>query len=129
MSAEARNPKCQECGQRARLVGGEAIYPHRRDLFDMWFYLCQCGAYTGCHKGTQYAKGAPCGPLTRAARIRAHKAFDPLWQSGKMSRSAAYRWLADAMGMRKAECHIGLMGREDVERVVQLVLAREFAGI
>lgn len=117
------SPKCLECGKRAKLVGGAAIYPHRPDLFDGFYYLCECGAYAGCHKGTQNAKGKPCGPRTRAARMRAHKAFDPLWQEGSMSRNEAYLWLATEMGLHKAACHIGLMGHEDAERVVQIARA------
>jgi hypothetical protein len=121
------NPKCLECGKRAKLVRGAAIYPHRPDLFDGFYYLCECGAYSGCHKGTQNAKGAPCGPRTRAARKRAHEAFDPLWEYGAMPRAEAYQWLAEALGMHKAECHIGFMGWQDAERVVAAVRARSAA--
>lgn len=46
---------------------------------------------------------------THDARRAAHAAFDPLWQSGRMSRSAAYRNLAKALNLDRRECHIKLM--------------------
>jgi hypothetical protein len=51
-------------------------------------------------------------------RARAHAAFDPLWRSGEMSRNAAYRWLANELGLSREECHISLFDRATCERVV-----------
>ena len=37
-------PRCIECGKaECSLVGGNAIYPHRRDLYEKNFWLCTCG--------------------------------------------------------------------------------------
>ena len=104
-------PVCIECANTAVLVSGERIYPHRRDLYERWFYLCQCGAYCGTHKGTTEPLGYPCGPVTRAARSRAHAAFDPLWRgrNAPMRRGEAYQWLARRLGISKDACHIGMM--------------------
>lgn len=33
----------------------------------------------------------------KRARRSAHEAFDPIWMSGTMTRSEAYRWLAKQM--------------------------------
>ena len=78
-------PEC--CGSPAKLVMGGRIYPHRIDLHELYFYLCEsCGAYVGCHGKTKRAKGTPAGPELRAARMRAHAAFDPLWKTGSRSR-------------------------------------------
>lgn len=54
------------------------------------------------------------------AKMKAHKTFDPIWQSGKMVRSNAYQWLADQMGIKKKDCHIGQFSIEDCARVVEI---------
>lgn len=46
---------------------------------------------------------------THQARKTAHQAFDQIWKSGAMTRSAAYRALAAEMGIPPSECHIKLM--------------------
>jgi hypothetical protein len=38
-----------------------------------------------------------------------------------MSRSAAYRWMAEAMGLTEAEAHIGRMDPETCRRLIDLV--------
>jgi hypothetical protein len=54
------------------------------------------------------------------ARIAAHNAFDPLWQSGRLSRTAAYNWLALQMGLRMDQCHIKLLDEKQCQRVIEL---------
>lgn len=115
---------CIECGQFARVVGGKVIYPHRRDLYAKKFWLCDCGAYCGCHPGTANALGNPCGPETRKARSAAHAAFDPIWQRGDMPRKAAYKWLAEAANIPVERCHMGMMTSAEAMRVVAAVAAR-----
>jgi len=54
---------CNYCGNNAEMVSGDAIYPHRPDLYHRKFYRCQpCGAYVGCHEGTD----KPLGRLANA---------------------------------------------------------------
>jgi len=92
----------------------------------MW--LCECGAYTSCHDGTERAKGRPAARPTRDARIAAHAAFDRLWQakaerdgcSKSAARKAGYKWLAEQLGIAPKDCHIAMMDRADALRVAQL---------
>lgn len=58
---------------------------------------------------------------THAARIAAHAAFDELWKSKTISRSKAYKMLAQEMGISKTDCHISLMTRELAEQVPRAV--------
>jgi len=55
------------------------------------------------------------------ARIAAHAAFDPLWKSGKRSRTQAYGQLAEAMDMKPKDCHMATMSLEDLQRVPDAV--------
>lgn len=106
------------CGEQAVLVTGKEVYPHRPDLHAKHFYLCECGRYVGCHKDTTKAKGVPADAETRAARMGAHKAFDPIWQLGPMRRKQAYKWLARKLGVK--EIHIGEAGIETCRRIVEI---------
>lgn len=115
---------CAECGKTAKLVHGDRIYPHRPDLFSKQFYLCECGAYCGCHGSTTDPLGQPCGPKTRLARQLAHLAFDSLWKSGRMTRKEAYKWLSDTLCMAPEKCHIGMMNSEEAMAVVDVSIER-----
>lgn len=92
----------------------------------MW--LCSCGAYTGCHAGTDQPLGRPAGPETRRARQDAHAAFDRLWEakmkrdqiSKTKARGAGYLWLAGQLDLDPEECHIGSMTAAYARRVVDV---------
>lgn len=118
-------PVCMECGEQSRLTTGSQIYPNREDLFTMPFYICECGAYCGCHPDTRSPLGYPAGRETRRARTAAHAALDGLWRSGQMTRSEAYIWLRKSMGLDAEFCHIGMMTAAQARQVVVLVEALE----
>lgn len=118
---------CPYCGAFAVLVDGKVIYPHRPDLKYLKFWQCApCGAYVGCHKrGVGYGNGTvPLGRLANAElrmeKSRAHRSFDPLWETGMMSRTVAYAWLAVQMGIPRAQCHIGMFDVDQCKQVVHL---------
>lgn len=126
---------CPYCNKPAELVTGTAIYPHRPDLSSLRFWRCEpCGAYVGCHKkGAYFYVGAakvvsdgtlPLGCLANAElrswKSKAHAAFDPLWKTNGLGRSAAYAWLANKMGLHKSACHIGEFTVEQCKEVVRL---------
>lgn len=109
---KVRNVICQYCGNETKLVGGDVIYPHRSDLSNSKFYLCeQCNAYVGTHKRPNDDYYEPLGTLaneeTRKARKEAHAVFDMLWRKDFMKRSEAYKWLAKKLNIPIEKCHIG----------------------
>jgi ssDNA-binding Zn-finger/Zn-ribbon topoisomerase 1 len=112
-------PICPYCGSKSECRDSKVIY-HGRSYGPAW--ICgnypDCDAYVGCHPGTRRPLGRLANAELRAAKKAAHAAFDPLWQSGGMSRKEAYRWLAGALGLE--ECHIGEMDVEECGRVVEL---------
>lgn len=73
-----------------------------------------------------YATPAPPGSDLAKARIAAHAAFDPLWQSGRMSRTRAYSELARRLGIPKHRAHMQMFDVATCERVVALFLADDF---
>lgn len=113
---------CDYCGEKAPLVKGVEIYPHRTDLHSLNFYLCRtCNAYVGCHKVTTDPLGRLANAELRAAKSRAHLSFDRLWK-GKYfrSRTRAYNWLAAQLKIKTSQCHIGMFDVAMCRRVIEL---------
>ena len=115
---------CDYCGTVATLVGGNKVYPHRKDLYKKNFWLCEtCGAYVGTHRND-----IPLGRLAdaelRIEKRKAHKAFDPLWQKGKQTRSEAYIWLAKKLEINEDQCHIGMFDSDMCKKVVSICILK-----
>lgn len=55
-------------------------------------------------------------------RIAGHKVFDALWLSGRMSRTQAYRWLAEKMRLRAEECHFHKFSVAQCQQAIDFVL-------
>lgn len=116
--------KCQYCGNKAKKVMGNVIYPHRKSLWKKKFFRCDpCDAHVGCHdtgNGRFKSMGQLANRALRRLRIRAHDAFDPIWQSGQMKRQLAYAWLANQMGLSVNETHIGHFNETQCARVIEI---------
>ena len=67
------------------------------------------------------ARGTPANVFLRKYRQKAHVAFDRLWMLGKMNRSAAYKWLAKAMG--KKFVHMAELTTLECDQVLKLAEA------
>lgn len=129
-----RQVVCEYCGRHADLHGGLDVYPDRKDLEDRQFWVCwPCDAWVGCKRGSDEPFGELANEELRAARIAAHKAFDPVWQNELMTKREAYEWLSAVLQVPRQECQIGLLSldhclqvREAVwERFGQLAESRE----
>lgn len=112
-------PICPYCHQPSKRVSGADIYPHRPDLAHKVFYQCApCDAYVGCHPNTTVPLGRLANAELRAAKMKAHAAFDPIWQSKRKTRTEAYDWLSKKLGIVRQYCHIGMFNVEQCELVV-----------
>lgn len=126
---------CDYCSKPAELVTGDRIYPNRPDLHEKLFWRCvPCEAYVGCHMPKArlgFTGKEPLGRLAdkslRRAKNAAHAAFDPLWKDGLMRRKSAYAWLAGALGISVARCHIGEFDLATCQAVVELATAKRRA--
>ena len=105
---------CPECGAPMELKDGR---------FGT-FYGCtgfpRCTVTGSVHKGTDRILGTPADRETKAWRIKAHAAFDPLWKSGNMTRPDAYKWLAGELGISVEDCHIGHFDIRQCKRVIEV---------
>lgn len=107
-----------------RYCAGKVRKGSTRELFessDQVIYICtNCNAYVRCHERT----GLPMGKLANAAlrlkRRETHAVFDALWQGRGWSRSEAYRWLAQVMGLPESDAHIGNFEMDECTAVIRL---------
>lgn len=84
-------------------------------------WVCKdCGASIGCHPNTNLPLGKMAGPQTRKLRIKAHAAFDPIWQTGLMRRDQAYAWLARQLGIGVLVCHISWLTQDHLKKAISL---------
>ena len=117
---------CDYCGGDALLTDSAEVYDGRS--FGL-IWLCRpCKAYVGCHRGTEKPLGRLANAELRGWKIKAHAAFDALWK-GKMrrdqcnkktARNAGYKWLAKALEIDFADCHIGMMDVQMCKRVIEV---------
>lgn len=120
--------QCPYCGGPAHCVTGAVIYGSNRfDLLGKKFWRCKpCGAHVGCHPDTAIPLGRLANKQLRRAKMDAHNAFDPLWKSKEMTRSQAYAWLAEALGISPANCHIGMFDVDGCNAVIAAVAERRY---
>ena len=117
MQATEHNVSCPYCGREADFVAGSAQFYSGVDYGPVW--ACDpCDARVGCHRGTTMPLGRLANRELRRWKSRAHKAFDPLWKTKAMSRSKAYGLLANALGIHKSACHIGMFDVDLCRRTV-----------
>lgn len=115
--------KCGECGASMIL--------RKSKKFETPFYGCsrfpECKGAHGAHPDGRPI-GVPGDRKTNLARIRAHDFFDRIWKEKRMSRSRAYAWMRQAMGLTEAEAHIGKFTAAQCEALVALIKER-FPGV
>ena len=101
-----------------RLTTGEEIYPHRKDLYSLPFWICNsCGNYVGCHHKTDDSTrplGSIPTPRIKASRQLIHRMLDPLWKQGKFSRSYIYQKLGEVLGREYHTADIRSLEEADV---------------
>ncbi len=120
---------CRYCGQPARLVSGDQIYPHRSDLTSLKFWRCApCKAWVGVHRGTETPLGILATAELRKLKSQVHAAFDQIWKDKLMTRAQAYRWLAAGLDISKDECHVGLFDEARCRAALAFLGARVAAG-
>lgn len=100
-----RPPTCRECGKLAKTTKG---------AFGFYHECCGMASWNGKPLVTK---------ATLAARQAAHRAFDPLWKDGLLTRTEAYAILAQKLGIPLKKCHMSIMDEATAWRVV--VVAKE----
>ena len=134
-------PLCPVCLQAAQLVTGADIYRGSPELASKPYWRCEpCQTWCGCHAGTNKPLGIPADKATRDARQHVHKdVLDPLWQGAinalgyepedekaraiirNVARKRVYEYLANRMGLTRAETHTGLFSIEQCRQAYRIL--------
>jgi hypothetical protein len=111
------NPICPYCNQESQFIDSSVIYGKSYGMM----YLCSdCDSHVGCHDGTNKAKGTLANKELREFRKKAHECFDPLWKNKTYSRSSAYKWLSEKLGIPVDKTHIAMFNKEQCNKVIAL---------
>lgn len=139
-------PACMHCASIAVLTNGRAVYAHRPDLWDKPIWRCEgCGAYVGCHPGTDTALGRPANAELRKARMHVHDKMDPIWKTAdrhysdvsakqrghlrRQARSRVYAFLAERLGLPIAQTHTGLFDLDMCRRAWRVLNGVDYPEI
>jgi len=124
---------CPYCKEEADLTTGREIYPHRKDLHSLKYWICRpFKSYVGCHKKKRgYGDGTrPLGTLAnqklRSLRGTAHRHFDRIWKEGPMTRSTAYMLLANSLEIAVEDCHISQFDIALCEKTIRISKRNKF---
>lgn len=123
--------KCDYCDNPAQLVDSKIVY--KQSHGKLW-YCEPCGAWVGCHRGTDVPLGRLANAMLRRWRIEAHATFDPLWKelvtelkfTKAHARNLSYAWLAKKMGIPRHECHMGMFDVDQCREVIRICFVEDF---
>jgi hypothetical protein len=119
-----RDIYCCGCDNKKsrRLCYGDLIYPHRKDLHKLCFWVCDdCGNYVGCHRRTESPLGCIATPEIKRARQHIHRILDPIWQNKNISRNKLYKAISKEVGWKY---HTAMIKSIEEARRVYLIVRR-----
>jgi hypothetical protein len=106
--------KCRYCEGEVIMANNSFIYNGTSYGGYPWIFVClKCSACIGMHPETNIPLGILANNKLRKLRMEVKNLFNPIWQSGKMSRTLAYQSLAAAMNIHVSSCHFGMFEMED----------------
>ena len=118
--------ECPHCRSNVRIANNSEIYRGRSFGDWPWVYVCEgpeCMAYVGMHPYTAIPLGILATEEMREYRKRAKSLFNPIWQNGKRTRTEAYRWLANLMGLEPGDCHFGMFDVQQCKEAIRIMRA------
>lgn len=125
MDIKDKNLKCPYCGGKVKLANRTILTNSGSSGTTRGsVYVCEkypvCDAYVGCKPDTDKPLGTLADRELRVHRMKAHKAFDWLWTSNRMSRTEAYGILRKVMALKEEDAHIGMMNIEQCQQVIEI---------
>jgi hypothetical protein len=112
---------CPYCGKAAEWRENSCVYGRNYgDSYMIWICF-NCDAYCGCHQNTQTPLGTMANGELREWRQKAHKAIDPIWKNGEMTRPQVYTALQKHFGR---EIHVGESDIETCKLIIEWSILR-----
>lgn len=123
---------CAHCGNDCVLTGGSEVYPHRKDLYSLYFWICRpCDAFVGCHKNGDGKKalGIAANAELRKLRSRIHAIIDPVWRDGLSTRSKVYAdmtVMVNYLKILEGQFHTSWLTKAQAEQVIKALNERSW---
>ena len=112
---------CAECG--APMVLRQTAKFKYKNGQPRKFYGCsrypECKGVHGAHPDGK-PLGVPANAETKAHRSEAHRMMERVQMLNRWSKDQMYEFLAGRMGIDTHDCHIGMFGAEQCQRVVDI---------
>lgn len=117
--------RCPYCGRTALFRPASYVYGEKCIEPESFVYVCsgypdQCDAYVRAHAHNLRPEGFMADSELRHLRILAHRALDAVWKSGWMTKNETYAWLANKMGLREKDMHIGKFSHYYCQEVIRI---------
>ncbi len=108
---------CNCCMNRTVVLRNNSFVYGREFGSWPWIYLCEhCGSHVSLHSFTALPKGSLADKPTREARKRCKNLFIPIHNRRMMSRTQAYKKLAEKLGLKRSDCHFALFDVDMCEK-------------
>lgn len=110
---------CPYCQSPVELVNNSVIYGRPCGPWPYAYCCVSCNASVSVHPETAIPAGTLADRKTASARRAAKGVFNRIWQDRHMSRTAAYHWLGQKLGIKdwRRDCHIGLFDAKTCDKV------------
>ena len=122
MKKKRKKPmRCPYCGAPVVYRSADGIYHENKagTMLYVWSRYPECDAYVRAQPGTSLPLGTLANGELRALRRQAHRQFDQLYKTGRMTKEEAYHWLADFLQAPQSQAHIGYLGEYTCKQVIQ----------
>lgn len=97
---------CPYCNHPVVLTSNKELYG--KEYGNGKCYLCRnCKASVGTHPGGKKPLGIIATREMKILKKACHELFDSSWKSHRISRSNAYKKLAELLNIRREDCHFG----------------------
>jgi hypothetical protein len=116
-----RPVRCDACGSpKIELQSKKLMGLTSKGRWDLIWHCGECGAFVGCHQGTDIPLGLMADRDTRHARYMAHETLDPLWRGRRAvaTRPDVYAWIAAYLGIAPEVAHISMLNEDQCNKLV-----------
>ena len=111
--------KCDHCGCSSVSLLKNEVKTKKGTYLNSW--KCnRCHSRVSCHPGTNIPMGHMTDTRGRMMRKFLHNIFDELWQKQYMSRDEAYEWLAIELLIKRENCHISRLTKEQLQIAINI---------
>lgn len=126
-TAKVKNPLpipevCRYCDAEVKVATHIEIYGIVYGRWPFTYCCSNCRAYVGMHPFTNIPLGTLADAETRQARAKSKNLFNPIWENGYMTRSEAYQWIANELGIPIEECHFGWFDTKTCNKVMEVIV-------